>query len=196
MSYYPTVYSGGGYTTAASRVNTPTSGFGFSTPPQTNNLNISASSRSLNPFGGVGTPNFAYADPSTLNRLNISNLIYSPSAGGYLYRNANYSGFGSGQWGGDPGANRQASQFYNYIGSLPTQERGSPALMQLQNSGLAGQPPPGPSWNQQISNFFSGASPFVRNMAQSAGFNPQGYYGPFTFGQQNNTNTNRFGLGY
>lgn len=154
-----------------------------STPASTSSsLNVGASSRSLNPFGGFGTPDLSYADPNTLNRLNISNLIYSPSAGGYLRQGVNYSGLGSG-FGGDPQANRQAGAFYNYIGSLPTQPAGSPALRLLNAaSGVRGT---GPSYNSQIQSFFNNAPQYVQDAAIGAGFNPNGYFGPSAFGRRN-----------
>lgn len=155
-SAFPTL----GNITAASRTYQQPSTPALS-PTTPSGVNPVAGSKSINPFGSP-LPDLSYADPRILSRLDISNLIYSPTAGGYLYSDRNYSGMGrtGEQWGGDNNANRQAASFYNYIGSLPTMERGSPALNQLNAaSGARGS---GPSLNSSNPNGFIGPYPFGR----------------------------------
>jgi hypothetical protein len=186
------IQSGGGGGLPAGGITYPASGGGGYNPgspsnsPIGNSLNVNAGSGSPNPFGGFGVPDLSYADPNTLNRLNISNLIYSVPAGGYIFGGRNYAG-GSypANSGGDPAANRQASNYFNYIGSLPTRQMGSPALMSLYSSGAAQGPPPGPSLNTQISSIFSNQPAFVQAAARRIGFNTNGYQGPFVYGRRN-----------
>lgn len=146
------------------------------------NINPVASSYGVSPLSAP-IPNLSSANPSTLGRLDISNLIYSAGAGGYLTAaeannsNSYYNKFGSGG-GGDPTANRQAAAYYNYIGGLPTQPLGTPALNQLY--GLTGQSPAqGPSYNSILSNASQGS--FGSGYANLFG---NTYQGPFQFGQR------------
>lgn len=158
------------------------------------NTNVTASSFGTSPLG-AGVPDLSYADPRTLGRLDISNLIYSSSAGGYLTRadaeNANsyYNKFGAGG-GGDPTANQRAASYYGYIGSLPTRPIGTPALNQLYSFGGT-RPAPGPSYNTTLGNLFGSASPFMQSQFRAAGFGPT-YTGPFEFGRRD-PNYNEFG---
>lgn len=141
-------------------------------------INPVAGSKSINPFG-IGAPDISLADPNILARLDISNLIYSPGDGGYISSDRNYSGMGrtGEQWGGDPGANKLASDYYNYIGGLPTANRGSPALMQLSGGNLGH----GPSYNSVLGGLFKNANPFDQNRLKQAGFGPT-YGGPYKTG--------------
>jgi hypothetical protein len=174
-------------TTAASRIyNQPAGNFNVaaSTSPvgissglsSGGSINATASSRSVNPFG-LGSPDFSYANPSDLKRLDISNLIYAPGVGGFITRAEADAGNFRIQ-GGDPNANRLASQFYSYIGGLPTQSPVTPALANL-NAARGVTPTPGPSYNSVLSNFFNTASPYVQDLAKKAGFGPT-FTGPKT----------------
>lgn len=157
----------GGYATPANAT-TPTQPIGGTG-------NITATSTGTSPLS-FGVPNLAYADPATLGRLDISSLIYSPAAGGYLTKADQTSGFRP--QGGDPAANRLASSFYGYVGSLPTRPIGTPALNQLYTA-TGRQPTPGPSYNQQLTNFFNTASPLATDLAKKAGFSST-FTGPVT----------------
>lgn len=162
--------------TAASRIQgAPATTPSPSTPSNFGSTNPVAGSTGPNPFG-LGAPDLTLADPNILNRLDISNLIYSAPLGGYITRAEQQAGNFHVQ-GGDPTANRTASQFYNYIGSLPTANRGSPALMKLSGGNLGH----GPSYNSILGNFFNTASPFVQDLAKKAGFGPT-YGGPYNTG--------------
>jgi hypothetical protein len=161
----------------------------------TQNVGATAGSFGSNSPFGSPVPDLSQANPETLGRLNINNLVYSVSAGGYLTQpeasNANswYNKFGAGS-GGDPSANAQASAFYNYIGSLPTRAVGTPALNQFYSQ-FGGQPASGPSYNSRLSDTFNNASPYMQNQFQQAGFG-RTYGGPWQSGRQN-PNYNMFG---
>lgn len=146
------------------------------------NINIGASSSGVNNVTARPIPDLSYADPNTLQRLNISDLIYNADARGYQFRGGNYSGFGSG-YGGDPTANRDAQRYYNYIGSLPTRPIGTSALNQFYSS-FGGGPTPGPSYNSFLQSTFGNANPFTRNLLNQGGFTPD-YRGPFGLGNNN-----------
>ncbi len=147
------------------------------------NISVTANSQGFSsPFGNP-VIDFRYADPSTLSRLNISDLIWSPGSGGYLTRadqnsNSIYERYNGG--GGDPAANRRAAAYYNYIGSLPTRAAGTLALNQFYNQ-FGGAPPSGPSYNSILSNQFNNASPYMQNQFRQAGFGST-YTGPYSFG--------------
>lgn len=143
------------------------------------NTNSSAFSRGVNYPFGTPVPDLSRADPATLNRLNIDDLIYSVSAGGYLTRaeaeNANswYNKFGQGS-GGDPLANRQAARLYGYIGSLPTRAMGTPALNQFYNQ-FGGSTPSGPSFNSILGSQWQG--PWEFGIRGRSSYNPSGWTG-------------------
>lgn len=144
------------------------------------NTNPSAFSRGVNYPFATPVPDLSRANPSTLGRLDISNLIYSPNAGGYLTRseaeNANswYTKFGQGS-GGDPLANRSAARFYGYIGSLPTRAMGTPALNQYYNQFGGGSAPGGPSFNSMLGSQWQG--PYQFGVRGPSGYNPGGWTG-------------------
>ncbi len=120
--------------------------------------NPTASSRGTSPLSAP-IPDLRYADPNTLKQLDISNLIYSPQRGGYITaadeaRNPSGMYYNRQIQGSDSG-NRAASAYYNYIGGLPTQPIGTPALRQLY--GMTGQSPtPGPSYNSILGSPYKG----------------------------------------
>ncbi len=136
-----------------------------STPSGTNpNINVTAGSKGVSPLSNP-VPDLRYADPNTLKQLDISNLIYNPSAGGYIHADYPSGPLGGGHneyykgeshmTGVDANANRAASAYYNYIGGLPTQPIGTPALRQLY--GMTGQSPsPGPSYNSILGSPYKG----------------------------------------
>lgn len=163
---------------------------GSTTGSTTGNINVTSSSFGVSPFSAP-VPDMRYADPATLNRLNIDDLIYDPNAtggGGYRFSqyihspgtqvlSPRYIGDFQGQ---DANANRRASQFYNYIGGLPTLPIGTQALNQLY--GMTGQQPAqGPSYNSILSNYFNNASPYMQSQFKQAGFG-RTYTGPYAFG--------------
>ncbi len=130
-------------------------------PSGTNpNINVTAGSKGVSPLSAP-VPDLRYADPSTLGRLDISNLIYSFPQGGYIHpdRAVNDPYYKGGNpapgsplsygGGGDPNANRAASAYYNYIGGLPTMPRGTPALNQLYNA-TGTSPSPGTPLNSTL----------------------------------------------
>lgn len=176
MDYGNNYYRGVNYSTQPSGANLgPTVGAG--------SISAGAGSTGFNYPFGLPTPDLRYADQGTLNRLNISNLIYSPTAGGYLTQgeanNANsyYNKFGAGQ-GGDPQANKMASAYYNYIGSLPTRPIGTPALNQFyaQFGGGYGS---GPSYNSILGGSYQG--PYGYGL-QNTNYNQYGQYHGFGMG--------------
>jgi hypothetical protein len=162
----------------------------------TQNVGATAGSYGVNSPFGSPVPDLSQANPETLGRLNINNLVYSVSVGGYLTQpeasNANswYNKFGAGS-GGDPTANARAAAYYNYLGTLPTRPVGTPALNQFYSQ-FGGQPASGPSLNSTLSNQFNNSSPYMQGQLREAGFGPS-YTGPWQFGQRN-PNYNQYGV--
>lgn len=156
-------------------------GVGAGGSPASGSLNTNpvAISRGINSPFGTPIPDLSKANPATLGRLNIGNLIYSANAGGYLTRaeaeNANswYNKFGQGT-GGDPGANRAAAAYYGYIGSLPTRPIGTPALNMFYGA-FGGGAPSGPSFNSILGNQWQG--PYQFGVKGPSSFNPGGWTG-------------------
>lgn len=189
---YPGTGGGGGFNTGGGTTYPgvgSSGGFGnYNSGLNSQNLNVTAGSRGVNNVTGQGIPDVRYADPNILRRLDISDLVYNPSGGGYRV-GLDYSHY-IGNYGGNPNfvdaaATRRAAAYYNYIGSLPTRPSGTAALNQFYQS-FGGGPTPGPSFNSILGG-------------------PHGYLGPYPitaygypYGYPNNqsTNQNRFGLGY
>ncbi len=137
----------------------PPSYGGTPTPAGTNpNINVTAGSKGTSPLS-TPIPDLRYADPNTLKQLDISNLIYSPQRGGYITaadeaRNSSGMYYNRQIQGGASG-NQTAAAYYNYIGGLPTQPVGTPALRQLYNA-TGTSPAAGPSFNSILGSPYKG----------------------------------------
>lgn len=153
-------------------------------PPSTSGSgNVTATSTGTTGIGGLA-PDMSLADPSIVSAFNNLGLVYSASAGGYIpgaqASNANsyYNKFGRGG-GGDPMSNLAASNYYNYLGSLPTRSYGSMALAKLyQQTGQ--QAPRGPSFNSILQGYQSQIPSQYQNMLP---MNQGGWTGPYSMGQ-------------
>jgi hypothetical protein len=146
---------------------------GFSPSPLPSGT-VSANSQGTG-FGRIG-PDLSYADPNRLGQLQsaFQGISYNLAGSGYVFNNPNHyiGGIPQGNYS-DPIANQAASQYYNYLGSLPTRSYGSAALEKLyQNSGQ--KPAQGPSFNSVLQGLSSPPG-FPNYLPRNQG----GWTGPF-----------------
>jgi hypothetical protein len=144
--------------------------------------NVTATSISSgSPFGR--TPSLTPEQSKQIMGM-LGGLTYSVPAGGYLFsneaQNANsyYNKFGAGG-GGNPAANRLATEAYGIMGNAPTVPGMTAALQSLYtNSGLT--PRQGPSYNAILANAGQGPyqGPWGSFGQRLPGYNPSGQYHP------------------